>query len=436
MGAVAACVQAGPGGPVLVGFSGGLDSTVLLHALAAQPARRASGLRALPVHHGLQAQADAWAEHCQRLCADWGIDCRVVRVRVDAGSGLGPEGAARAARHAAFADALAPGELLALAHHRGDQAETLLLRLLRASGSDGLSAMQALRPCAGGLLWRPLLSLPRATLHEYAQAHGLAWLEDPANAAQDYDRNFLRAQVLPLLAQRWPASEAALARSASLLAEDARLLAAEASRRLEPALTGDPRTLVLAPLLELEPAWRARALRQWLDELGLPPLPGRAHALVDAQLLQSRHDAQPVFRWGGWRLLRWRGLLHVEAAAVPEPGRYSLAWDGRAPLRVPGGQLSLSGDVEALPAELRPLRVGSRLGGERIRLPGRVHTHALKDCLLQAGVPPWRRRYLPLLRAPDEELLAAGDAVLSERWQRVCDEHGLCLHWQPALARD
>jgi tRNA(Ile)-lysidine synthase len=434
-GAVAACVQAGPGGPVLVGFSGGLDSTVLLHALAALPAQRARGLRVLHVHHGLHPDADAWAAHCQRLCQEWGLACDLARVSVDPGSGLGPEGAARAARHAAFAEALAPGESLALAHHRGDQAETVLLRLLRAAGSEGLGAMRALRPFAQGQLWRPLLELPRDALRDYAGAHALRWLEDPANAEEGFDRNYLRGRVLPLLAPRWPEAEAALARSASLLAEDARLLATESDRRLQAARTPDPRTLALAPLLALEAPWRARVLRLWLASLGLAKLPGRAHALVDAELLHGRADAQPEYRWAGWRLLRWRGLLHVEALAMAPPRAFACEWDGRAPLQLPGGELALSG-AEELPEELLPLRVGPRRGGERIRLPGRSHSHALKDCLLQAGVPPWRRRHLPLLHAPDQELLAAGDAVLSGRWQQLCGARGLRLQWRPGDPRD
>ena len=439
-GAVAACVQAGPGGPtpvapVLVGFSGGLDSTVLLHALAAMPAQRGRGLRALHVHHGLHADADAWAAHCLQLCRDWGVACEVARVHVDPGSGLGPEGAARAARHAAFAEALAPGECLALAHHRGDQAETVLLRLLRAAGSDGLGAMRARRPFARGELWRPLLDLPRDALRGYAQEHGLRWIEDPANAEEGFDRNFLRERVLPLLSRRWPGAEAALAHSAGLLAEDAQLLAAEAARRLQPARTADSRTLALAPLLAMQAPWRARVLRHWLATLGLPPLPGRAHALLEHELLHARADAQPEYRWSGWRLQRWRGLLHVEPLASAEPSPFQCEWDGRTPLQLPGGELALAGE-SGLPEELLPLRVGPRRGGERIRLPGRRHSHALKDCLLQAGVPPWRRRHLPLLHAPDQELLAAGDTVLSGRWQHLCAARGLRLQWRPAAPRD
>jgi tRNA(Ile)-lysidine synthase len=438
-GAVAACVHAGPGGALLVGYSGGLDSTVLLHALAALPGQRARGLRALHVHHGLHPQADAWAAHCEATCREWNVPYELARVEVGLDSGLGIEGAARAARHSAFACALAPGETLALAHHRGDQAETVLLRLLRAAGGDSLAAMHARRAFAQGAIWRPLLSLPRADLLEYARVQGLAWIEDPSNADPRFDRNFLRTRVLPSLRERWPEAEAALARSATLLAEDAHLLEHEAALRLALARTPEPRTLATAPLLALSAPWRARVLRHWLATLGLPPPPGRAFALIDAELLGSRHDAQPEYRWAGLRLQRWRGLLHVETETSALPVNFHCEWDGAAALSLPGGgllQIARADAAPPLPGELAPLRVGARHGGERIRLPGREHSHALKDCLLRSGVPPWLRRGLPLLRAPDEELLAAGDAVLSERWQRLCGTRGLTLRWQPAPARD
>jgi tRNA(Ile)-lysidine synthase len=437
-----AAVARAPDTPLLVGFSGGLDSTVLLHALAASPAVRARGLRALHVRHDLNEAAPDWAEHCARTCAGWGLACQVVRVRVELAAGLGLEGAARAARHAAFAEALAPGETLVLAHHRGDQAETVLQRLLRASGSDGLAAMRADRAFAAGRLWRPLLDSPREQLQAYADRHGLRWLEDPANADLRHERNFLRHRVLPSLRERWPGAEAALSRSAALLAEDAGLLSEVADAHLRAAATTDPRTLAIAPLLALSPAWRARVLRTWLAGLGLPPLPGRAHALLDDELLQARADARPQYRWAGQRLECWRGLLHVEAEASCAPAGYACAWNGHARLELPGGaslELRRASDAAGdgrLPGELAPLRVSLRQGGERIRLAGRSHSHALKDCLLQAGLPPWLRRRVPLLHAPDDELLAAGDAVLSERWQRACAQGGLRLHWHHGPGRD
>jgi tRNA(Ile)-lysidine synthase len=431
--------RATPDTPLLVAFSGGLDSTVLLHLLAADANVRARGLRALHVRHDLQSAAAAWEMHCRRVCAALGIELQVLAVQVARDSGLGLEAAARAARHSAFAAELRAGETLVLAHHRDDQAETVLLRLLRASGSDGLAAMRALRDFGQGRLWRPLLDIPRAQLLAQARALGLEWIEDPSNADEHHDRNYLRHRVLPLLDARWPGAGAALARSAQLLAEDAQLLEDEAARRLLAARTADPATLATAPLLALSPAWRARALRHWLATLALPPPPGRAFARVDAELLGSRHDAQPELRWAGLRLQRWRGLLHVEPEQPALARDFECAWDGRAPLLLPGGdhlELGASADASALPPALAPLRVAARQGGERIRLEGRGHSHALKDCLQRAALPPWLRRRLPLLHAPDAELLAAGDTVLSARWQREVAAQGLHLRWRAAAWRD
>lgn len=438
---IAALTRATPDGPLLVAFSGGLDSTVLLHALAAQSGVRAQGLRAIHVQHDLQSAAPDWTQHCLRVCQDWQVALEVRAVHVPLDSGLGLEGAAREARQVAFAATLAAGETLVLAHHQQDQAETVLLRLLRAAGSEGLSAMRERRPFAGGSLWRPLLDCPREALLAYAQGRQLQWLEDPSNADPRFDRNFLRQRVLPALRERWPEADAALARSAELLAADAALLAIEAEARLQAARTGDAATLSTPALLALSPPWRARVLRRWLATLGLPSPPGRAFARIDRELLQSRRDAQPEYRWAGLRLQRWRELLHADAGGTGLLAGFDCQWDGAGPLDLPdGGRLELlreaPGGHGPLPEGIAPFRVGARGGGERIRLPGRRHSHALKDCLLQAGVPPWLRRGLPLLRAADDELLAAGDAILSERWQRQCGARGLRLRWIPSRAFD
>ncbi|HEY4528819.1 MAG TPA: tRNA lysidine(34) synthetase TilS, partial [Luteimonas sp.] len=203
---------------IVVALSGGLDSTVLLHRLAARPELRRRGLRAIHVHHGLHADADAWAGHCGQACAALGVPLRVLRVAVPRDSGFGPEGAARSARQAAFADALDADEVLALAHHLDDQAETFLLRALRASGPDGLAAMRPWRRFGPGWMWRPLLQQPRARIEAWARAHGLAWIEDPANADPAHARSLLRHRVMPLLRSHWPGADAAFARSAAFCA--------------------------------------------------------------------------------------------------------------------------------------------------------------------------------------------------------------------------
>jgi len=414
-------------GPLLLAYSGGLDSTVLLHRLAAEPALRARGLRALHVDHGLHPQSGAWAEACAENCVRLGIPLVVQRVAVvERGDGL--EAAAREARHAAFAEALAPGELLLTAHHRDDQAETVLLRLLRGAG-DGLAAMRPLRPFAAGWLWRPLLDLPRADLQAYAREHALHWLEDPSNASDRHDRNFLRHRVFPVLAGRWPQAGASLARSAALLATQADLLAGEDRRRLARVQGLDPATLSVTALMAEPEAWRARLLRAWIAGLGLPPLPADAPDSIERELLPAAADAEARHAWAGAVIHRWRDLLHAGTDAAPLPADWQARWDGRAPLALPtGGRLAVS-PAAAFDA---PLQVHARRGGERLRLPGRAHHTTLKHALQDLGVPPWERRRLPLLSHPDGSLLAAGDLVVSASLHDWLADRGARLVWQDA----
>ena len=404
--------------PLLVGFSGGLDSTALLHRLATGAH---GALRAIHVHHGLHADADGWATHCASVCTSLHVPLEIARVDVDRHSGRGIEAAARDARRAAFAAALGDGEILVLAHHRDDQAETFLLRALRGSGVDGLGAMRAWRAFAGGWLWRPLLETPRSELVAYARRHGLQWIEDPGNDDVAFDRNFIRHHAMPLLRERWPHADAAFARSAMLSADAGALRDDEDARTLGDLAYGDPRSLRVDGLRTLPAARRTRVLRRWIDGLGLPPLPAQGVARIETDLLNAAPDASARFAWSGASVERWRNLLHADLQRAPLPADWRVSWDGRAPLPLPGGgMLRLLGAASFA----APLQVGARRGGERIVLGGRAHSHSLKHVLQDLGVPPWRRRRLPLLSNAEGRLLAVADlasAAEFEAWLRSND---------------
>lgn len=409
---------------VLVGVSGGLDSTALLHVLAVAFNADRQRLRAIHVHHGLHAHADAWTAHCQRFCDEFGIILTIVHVDVACDAGDGVEAAARKARHTAFETELDDDEVLVLAHHRDDQAETFLLRSLRASGPDGLGAMRRWRRFDRGWLWRPLLDLPRSALLAYAQQHGLQWIEDPSNADTTLDRNFLRHRVLPLLRERWPHVDAAFARSAALSAEASELLNEEDAQALRSVRNTDPRTIDVERVRGLPVARRARVLRRWVDELRLPSLPSRGVVQIEADLLGPATDARAEFAWSGTVVRRWRDVLHADIQRSPLPNDWQVQWDGRQPLALPGG-----GALQMLGADGfdAPLRVHARQGGERIRLPGRSHSHSLKHVLQDKVVPPWQRERLPLLSTQDGELLAAGDLVYSLTFDAWLQAHGAGL---------
>jgi tRNA(Ile)-lysidine synthase len=303
-------LEALPPGPLAVAFSGGVDSSALLHALAQLPAARERGLRAIHVDHGLHDDSRGWAGHCRDFAARLEVPLQVVAVRVDRTAGTGLEDAARRARHAAFAQSLGNGEFLALAQHRGDQAETVLLKLLRGAGPEGLGAMRALRECGKGHLWRPLLDLPRSALVEYAQAHGLRWIEDPSNAQMHLSRNFLRHVVLPHLVQQWPQAEAALAHSATWQRAAADFIDAQANAALEGLRGPEPATLDWRGWLALPDALRDPVLRRWLREAGLDE-PAHFHVAELERQLLAANDRRPCVTFDDTQLRRHRDWLHA-----------------------------------------------------------------------------------------------------------------------------
>lgn len=285
-------------------FSGGLDSTVLLHCLVALRAQLGFELTALHVHHGLQPSADVWAGHCTALCAAWGVPLTLERVAVvSADKGL--EAAARDARRHAFA--AQPADAILLAQHRDDQAETFLFRLLRGAGTRGLAAMRPVTHSpAGPDLWRPLLDTPRAEILGYAKDNALRWVDDPSNADAAYTRNFLRLNIVPALATRFPAVGAIFARTAEQMAEDAALLDELAELDFEGACDAEGGLSCLR-LMALTPARARNLLRGWLARSGVFIDRARLDDLLKQAL--SAPDAHPEIRIGARCLKRSRGFL-------------------------------------------------------------------------------------------------------------------------------
>ena len=413
-----------PPGALAVAFSGGLDSTVLLHALAGLPAARARGLRALHVDHGLQPASGAWATHCVASARALDLDCRVLDAHV-ARDGRGLEDAARQARYGALAQELGAGETLVLAQHRDDQAETILLKLLRGAGPEGLGGMRAARACGAGTLWRPLLDVPRAALSAYAAAHALTWIDDPSNADPALRRNFLRAEILPRLATQWPDAPAALAHSATWARAAADFIESEAAKALA-ALQGlDPATLHWRGWLALPAALRDPVLRAWLRALGRDE-PAHFHVReLERQLAHAAADRNPCVAWAGTEVRRYRESIHALRARPAPDANWRAAWDS-APFALPGGG-RLAFDQAAPTAPLH-LTLAFRRGGERLKPAGAAHSRELRLLLQECGLPPWQRARLPLVYAGDE-LIAAADLVLSARAEELCAEVGARWTW-------
>lgn len=401
-----------PGTPLCVAFSGGLDSTALLHALARLPARERGPLRAAHVDHGLRPASGRWAQAARAQALALGVECEILGVRV-ATAGRSIEAAAREARYAALAALLRPGECLLSAHHQDDQFETLLLMLMRGAGVAGLSSMPERMAFAAGTLLRPLLPVSRTALAAYARDAGVRWVEDDSNSDPRFDRNFLRQRIAPLLRERWPAAAATVSRSAGLLAEAQSLLDETAEAHW--CVAADGAALRVSALRALRPAARANLVRWWLRRLGLPmPEQSRLRELC-GPLLAARGDAQPQMRWEGVELHRHDGRLHAFAplAAPPED---VLRWDWRrqARLHIAGaGTLELQRHPHGslvLAALPRVLEVRFRSGGERLRTDARGR--ALKEWLRAQRLAPWERARLPLIHA-DGHLIAVADRWLA-----------------------
>ncbi|HSY06172.1 MAG TPA: tRNA lysidine(34) synthetase TilS [Steroidobacteraceae bacterium] len=403
-----------------VAFSGGVDSTALLAALA-RLRRSPLKLRALHVDHGLQPRSASWSAHCRRIAKSLGVPLSVRRVPVLRRRGESLEAAARELRYRLCGEALGPGEALLTAHHQDDQLETLLLQLLRGAGIAGLAAMPEVAPLGRGLLVRPLLPLSRRQLADWVSARRLTYVEDDSNALLQLDRNYLRLRVLPLIRERWPAAAATVARAARHAAEAQRLLDAQGAADVARARWGDE---LAAWTLRALPADRRRnALRFWIAQHGVQAPAASRLTEMAGPLLAARSDAQPFVAWGAARVQRQGDLLYLQEQreTLAAPAAVAWRWRGQPACRLPGvgGTLALQRDghgpldLDRLPPRLllRPRR-----GGERLRPVRGGPRRALKSLLQEAGVPPAQRRDLPLVFA-GEQLIAAADLWLDESVQ-------------------
>lgn len=411
---------------ILVGFSGGLDSTVLLHALVTIRQTTVSNLniRAVYIHHGLSDKADDWAIHCQKVCLNWQVEfySRQVEV-VPAKKGI--EAAARDARYQAFREILLPEEIIVTAQHLDDQAETFLLALKRGSGPAGLSAMPISIPFANTYLIRPLLSFSRQQLAGYAQKNALSWIDDESNQDDRYDRNFLRLNIMPHFNQRWPHFSQAVARSASLCAEQEALLNELLQDCLLQLVTeeGALQLDVLADYYEMK---RNAILRRWFS-LHRILMPSRAQLKqIWQEVICARPDAEPKFILASNVIRRFRQQLWL-LPQFKDITKICLAWQLPSAIELPDnlGTLIVSDNGSGFRAPLADEKVTVRFGLKgNIKIIGRQHSRRSKKLWQELGIAPWLRERTPLIYYNDELIAAIGVFVT---------ESGRCIDGQPEL---
>ena len=418
-----------PGQRLLLGLSGGLDSCVLLHLLAGLRETRPFELSALHINHGISPNAGYWQDFCADLCARYQIPFAAVSVSVARDSGLGLEAAARETRYRVLL--AQPVDAIALAHHQDDQAETLLLQLLRGAGVKGLAAMpeQSIQIDMQPTLLRPLLDISRSALEAYAHAHQLSWIEDESNLDLAFDRNFLRHYIFPALEQRFPASRVTLARSAAHFAEAADLLDEIAAQDAKHHIRQG--RLAIAGLRALSVARAKNLLRFWLDSYLPAPPSARRLKEVYRQLLEARPESELLVVLEGGQVRRYRDEAWFKrAVAVREA--LPFVWHGQAEVQCQGGRLTFRRVVGA-GLSLDKLGEGqvqirARQGGERIRLDRKRPTRSLKNLFQEAGIPPWQRIGLPMVYLRDELVAVPGIGVACD-WQAAAGEEGVLIEW-------
>lgn len=400
---------------LIVAYSGGVDSHVLLH-LCALDAQLKNKLTAVYVHHGLQPQAEVWAQHCQYTAHALSVDFKMLRVNAMPQLGESPEEAARNARYTALKDLIEPNCALLVAQHREDQLETVLLQLFRGGGLRGLSGMPESMAFGLGVMLRPLLNAAKQDIMDYAHTHKLRWIEDPSNAHSDYDRNFLRNDIVPLLKQRWPALDKTVSRSAAHCASAENMLGHIAQTWFLTVFNTDDNTLSLQRLLTFETAQHAHIIRAWFQHLGLKmPAQGFVTRIL-VEVVGARQDSEPLLTGQGVSIRRYRDKLYCLKQTQP-----AVLVDMRWPKGAVSVFMANKQRLSCVPtanglAEEKWLNatvvIKFRGGGEKIALSKREGRHALKNLFQEAGIPPWQRAAIPLVYL-DDKLAAVGDKWIS-----------------------
>ena len=424
---------------LLAALSGGRDSSCLLAALAharprAPPSLRALPLRAVHVDHGLQAASRAMRDASAALCRRFEVPLEVVRVLVDVEGGVSIEAAARESRYQAFASVLRPGECLLTAHHALDQAETLLLQLLRGAGLKGLSAMPVCRPFEQGSHLRPLLDVVPGELHRLGKTLAVEPADDPMNRDPRFDRAYLRREVWPRIEARWPAAATSFARAAQHLGDAQASLDASTRRSVERLRDGD--ALSVSGLRSLPGRERLHVVRHWLSLAAVePPSTARLDEAL-RQILTAKADHEPAVQWGEHVLRRYRDRLFLTARLLPAMGE-ALDWPAasgsRLPLGAGLGTLCWAERAGGLDPEQLPARVSvrRRRGGETLKTGPRARTQSVQHLCQALGILPWLRDALPMIYAGDT-LIAVGDLWQDARSSVALDTVGLGCVWEDA----
>ncbi len=411
------CLEQGLDKTYWIGYSGGLDSHVLLHLCAQLRKQYPIRLKAVHVHHGLSIHAEDWMLHCEKICDQLQIELIQKSIHAKALTGDSPEEVARDLRYAVFAELMETDDILLTAHQQDDQAETLLVQLLRGAGPKGLSAMPVIKTFAKGFHARPLLSLSRVELKSYAEEQQLTWINDESNEDKSFTRNFLRHSILPVLKERWPTVTKTLARVAKHCAESEEFISSVVREDLATCRGESHRTLSIKKIKMLNAMRQRQVLRAWFMQCGFSVPSSIKLNQIQQDFLKSQADKLPLIRWGKVELRRYRDELYLMQPLSSFDTRQIFSWDLRQSLVIPGiGELSTTMTEKGLSLNMTQVTVRFRQGGERCYFPKRRCHQLLKHLMQEWAIPPWERDRIPLLFIEDR-LIAVVGFFLAEDYQ-------------------
>lgn len=419
---------------IFVAFSGGVDSHALLH-LCASTAALKNKLTAVYVHHGLQEQSDQWAEHCRVIARQLSVSFRILSVDARQRPGESPEETARNVRYQALMPLLSENDALLLGQHREDQLETVLLQLFRGAGLAGLAAMPEKKSFGHGYMLRPLLDISQQEIIAYAAEHKLNWIEDPSNLENDFDRNYLRNEIIPLIKTRWPAVDKTVFRSARHCAQAQQFISRQTEILFAAVYDTQDGTLSITEIQRLGDYEQALVIRMWLHTAGQKMPSERLLNQVIEEVILSRQDGNPQLQWQHNTIRRYRDKLFCLANLPAIDRSVNLVWlHGQTVLHLPNnGFLKIVPTSSGISVEQwkksTQIEIRYRQGGESVYLPGREGRHKLKNLFQEAAIPPWQRENMPLLFL-DGKLAAIGIFWISAEFyteQADC----LRLQWLP-----
>ncbi len=400
-----------------VGYSGGLDSHVLLHLMAQARTLRGIDVRAVHINHQLSSRAHEWEQHCKKTCENLQIPYQSFTIQLDLSANDSLEAIAREKRYSILSALLKKDDVLLTAHHQDDQAETLLLQLVRGAGPKGLAAMPTLKSLGQGFQARPLLLYSRAELKKYAIDNGLHWIEDESNERLNFSRNFIRHEILPLLKKRWPSVTGTLARVSTHCAEAQHLLEGVAKQDLLQSQGRVAGTLSIQKVLSLDSARQRQLIRQWIKDQGfLLPSAVKLNQ-IQTDVLLSASDKVPVVSWKNCEVRRYLDDLYILPPLVSHNEYQAIKWDRlETPLEIPNVGMLKAVDTsnQCFRKDIPNVSVQFRIGGEQCQLPGRQCHHRLKNLMQEWKVPTWRRDRLPLIYVNKELVAVVGYYINSE----------------------